>query len=133
MPSLPRGRRNKRPRSKTQYKKDGSVNWKARVPFHGWNPEYRDLYQTSRWQKIRNIIMGRKPVCPVCMHQNKVVPATDVDHVFPHRGNPGDFYDLDNCWALCSFHHMQKTALESNGKEYRTKEEWLDALLGLDD
>ena len=133
MPSLPKGRRNKRPRSKAQYKKDGSVNWKARVPFHGWDPEYHDLYQTSRWQKIRQKILGRGPTCDICMCQHKVLPATDVDHIFPHRGNPGDFYDLDNMWSICRRHHMQKTALESNGVEYRTKEEWIQAILDLDD
>lgn len=133
MPNLPKGRRKKTPRSKSQYKKDGSVNFKARIAFYDHSPEYRTLYQTERWQKMRHKALSKDPVCPICLHRGQVVPATDVDHVFPHRGNPGDFYDMDNIWCLDQACHMKKTALESNGKEYRTKQEWLDAILPLYD
>lgn len=129
MPELPKGRKKKAPRSKTQYHKDGSVNWKARVPFYGYDPDHASMYHTTRWKKIREVILHRNPTCPICMHQNKVVPATDVDHVFAHKGAASLFYDLDNLWALCKYHHNVKTGLESNGCTARGKQEWLEAIL----
>ena len=129
MPSLPSGRRRKRPGNKTRYKKDGSIDWKARVPFYGWDPEYAKMYNTTRWRKIRDIILQRTPTCPICMHEDKLTPAAEVDHVQPHRGDPHLFHSLDNLWGLCTDHHRIKTAMESNGSSWTTKKDWLEAIL----
>lgn len=37
-------------------------------------------------------------------------PATDVDHVIPHRGNERLFWNEQNWQALCYECHSQKTA-----------------------
>lgn len=131
MPSLPRGRKSKTPRSRTHYKKDGSIDWRARKPFHDWNPEYAHLYQTAGWKKLRLVVLQSAPTCPVCMHNNVVTPAKEVDHVLAHRGERELFYDLDNLWALCTPCHRLKTAAESNGALFKTKKEWLDHLVYL--
>ncbi len=132
MPSLPNSRKNKKPRSKAQYKKDGSVNMNARVPFHGWEPEYASLYHTMRWEKIRKTVLQRDPTCPICMHRNQLTAACEVDHVVAHKGDASLFHSLDNLWALCTPCHRQKTACETNGDDFTSKKEWLERLLLLD-
>ena len=131
MPSLPKPRKNRKPRSKAQYK-NGKPDLKARIPFHGWEPEYADLYHTMRWEKIRKVILNRDPMCPICMHRSKLSPASEVDHVKAHKGDPHLFHSLDNLWALCTPCHRQKTACETNGDAFDTKAEWLERLLSLD-
>ena len=44
--------------------------------------------------------------------QGRVVPATIVDHVVPHRGDPDLFWDEANWAALCKRCHDAKTARE---------------------
>lgn len=42
-------------------------------------------------------------------------PATDVDHIVPHKGNHELFWDRDNWQALCHHCHSVKTATEDGG------------------
>ena len=45
-----------------------------------------------------------------CVRQGRVTPASVVDHVVPHRGDAGRFWDQDNWEALCKTCHDRKTA-----------------------
>ena len=131
MPSLPSGRRKKTPRSKTQYTKKGKPDLRYREAFYGWNPEHAALYNTARWEKIRKIVLGRAPMCPICVHMDKLEPAVDVDHVVAHKGDTHLFHSLENLWALCKPHHFQKTAAEANGTFYESKKEWLNHIISM--
>jgi len=55
----------------------------------------------SRWRKARLAFLRDRPLCVQCMDGGRVAPATDVDHVIPHRGNRGLFWDEENWQALC--------------------------------
>jgi 5-methylcytosine-specific restriction protein A len=47
-----------------------------------------------------------------CAAAGRLVPATVVDHVVPHRGNQRLFWDPANWAALCKPCHDAKTARE---------------------
>ena len=40
----------------------------------------------SRWRRARAAFLALHPLCASCRAQGRVVPATVVDHVVPHRG-----------------------------------------------
>ena len=51
-------------------------------------------------------------MCAACRAQGRVVPATVVDHVTPHRGNQRLFWDKGNWAPACKPCHDAKTARE---------------------
>ena len=64
----------------------------------------------SRWAKARKIFLAQHPLCAVCG-----APATDVDHIIPHKGNKRQCWDQSNGQALCHSCHSRKTAREDMG------------------
>ena len=46
-----------------------------------------------RWRRARAAFLARHPLCAACRAQGRVVPATVVDHVVPHRGDQRLFWD----------------------------------------
>lgn len=62
------------------------------------------------WQKRRIAFLSDNPLCADCMKDGIVTPATVVDHVIPHRGDPVKFHDTGNLQPLCERHHNIKTA-----------------------
>jgi len=72
-----------------------------------------------RWRKLRRAHLAREPLCRECLKEGKVTPATDVDHVQPHRGDRDKFWN-GAMQSLCKVHHGAKTALE-NGKRPKVK------------
>lgn len=65
-----------------------------------------------RWRKAREWFLRRNPLCVECLRNGILTPATVVDHVIPHRGDPTLFWDQTNWQALCKPCHDRKTALE---------------------
>lgn len=70
------------------------------------------LYSTERWRRESRRFLERNPVCVDCGELGAVEPATDVDHIRPHRGDRGLFFDRSNWQALCHRCHSRKTARE---------------------
>ena len=73
---------------------------------------YSKLYDTSRWQRLRQYVLGRQPLCRKCLEAKRITPATVVDHIKPHRGDESLFFDEANLQALCKSCHDRKTAKE---------------------
>ncbi len=44
------------------------------------------------------------------------MPATVVDHIKPHRGDPKLFWDQENWQALCARHHDRDKQREERGR-----------------
>ena len=65
---------------------------------------------TYRWQQASEAYRTQHPLCEECVRQGRVTPASVVDHVVPHRGDAGRFWDQDNWEALCKTCHDRKTA-----------------------
>ena len=74
-------------------------------------PDHQRLYNTRRWKKLRLAQLTRQPWCEVCLRANIYTPATDVDHVEPHRGDANIFF-TGALQSLCHTCHSSKTASE---------------------
>lgn len=73
--------------------------------------EYRHLYNTTRWRKLRGWHLAANPLCVMCLPRTQA--ATVVDHVREHKGEVELFFDPLNLQSLCTVHHSStKQALE---------------------
>ncbi|UFT98103.1 HNH endonuclease [Radiobacillus kanasensis] len=61
------------------------------------------------WQKYRVMFLRRNPLCKSCSARGHTVPATEVDHIEPHRGDKELFWDPNNHQGLCNTCHSRKT------------------------
>ncbi len=92
-----------------------------------WRSDKRGSTQrgyTYRWQQYRKGWLRRHPLCgdrlagpspqhSLCVQQQRVTAATDVDHIEAHRGDMGKFWDPENHQSLCGTCHDQyKAAIE---------------------
>lgn len=74
---------------------------------------WRRLYQTKLWLEVlRPQQLLREPFCRACAKRGLRTPATDVDHIEPHKGDLRRFSDPENLQSLCHSCHSRKTALE---------------------
>lgn len=84
-----------------------------------------------RWQKARETYLRNNPLCIDHKQRGKIVAATVVDHIVPHRLSDaidsGDeqriaearerFWDSDNWQPLCKHcHDSRKQRLERSGR-----------------
>ena len=63
----------------------------------------------SKWRVARARFLKKSPLCRKCLAEGRLVPATVVDHIKPHRGDKELFWDEDNFQALCARCHNEKT------------------------
>lgn len=87
---------------------------------------HKDEYRTSqekgynsRWRKVRRIFLKAHPLCEMCRKEGRLVKATVVDHIIPHRGDQELFWDQNNFQALCKSCHDRKTMTEDRYQEYK--------------
>lgn len=73
----------------------------------------------SKWRSARNKFLESNPFCVRCKEQGKLVEATVVDHVKPHRGDRNMFWDESNWQPLCKSCHDKKTMTEDRYEEYK--------------
>jgi 5-methylcytosine-specific restriction enzyme A len=69
----------------------------------------------SKWRKARQEFLRRNPLCAKCNQNGILKVATAVDHIIPHKGDVGLFWDQSNWQALCFSCHSRKTA-KSDGR-----------------
>ncbi len=62
---------------------------------------------STRWLKLRRIVLARDPVCRICGN----AASTDADHVVPIREG-GAKWSLDNLQGACHVCHSKKTRRE---------------------
>jgi 5-methylcytosine-specific restriction protein A len=78
--------------------------------------EYRVLYKSAQWQRMRGYQLSQEPLCRFCAKQGRVEPASVVDHIKPHRGDRKLFFDGFNLQSLCKpCHDSIKQAEEHRG------------------
>lgn len=77
---------------------------------------YRHLYGMAEWRDpkvgIKVVRLMTEPLCRACAEQGISTPATEVDHIDPHRGDIAIFMDFENTQSLCRSCHSKKTAKE---------------------
>lgn len=68
---------------------------------------------TYLWRRASKLFLAEHPLCAECEKENRITPASLVDHIVPHKGNYDLFWDSGNNWqSLCVHHHTVKTANE---------------------
>ncbi|MDW7670566.1 MAG: HNH endonuclease signature motif containing protein [Bacillota bacterium] len=72
----------------------------------------------NRWRKARARYLREHTFCRSCEENGRLVKATVVDHIQPHRGNTDLFWDETNWQPLCKPCHDRKTVLEDGIPEY---------------
>ena len=74
----------------------------------------RKIHSSGRWQKVRQIILQRNPLCadPFGYHKDDgiVVIAEDVDHILGIALRPDLAFVIENLHGLCRACHAQKSA-----------------------
>lgn len=67
------------------------------------------------WGKARASFLSEHPLCVYCDRMGKVVAASVVDHITPHKGDLTLFWDRDNWQALCKLCHDSIKQREESG------------------
>ena len=62
------------------------------------------------WQKVRNRFIKNNPICVVCLKDQRITDADEIDHIVPIKVAPDRRLDTANLQALCRYHHALKTA-----------------------
>lgn len=70
---------------------------------------------TAAWQRLRDAVLCRSPLCAHCKRRGIVTVATDVDHA---NGDPSDNSSA-NLQPLCHSCHSQKTAADHGKSVYQ--------------
>ena len=73
---------------------------------------YNKMYQSSYWKTCRDVQLKKQPFCVECRKGKRLVFATIVDHVIPHKGSWTLFTDENNLQSLCKYHHGIKSQKE---------------------
>ena len=74
--------------------------------------DHHALYGTSQWQRMRQQVLARNPLCCRCQSYGYTEAAIDVDHIVAHDGDTSLFYDMRNLQGLCKRCHSWKTQRE---------------------
>ncbi|AQL56425.1 HNH endonuclease [Abyssicoccus albus] len=82
--------------------------------------EYRKIYQSGRWKKLRHQALVRDGfMCQKCLDIGIYNRAEVVDHIIELKDDISRAFDMDNLQSLCVKHHNEKTLEE---KKRRTRE-----------
>jgi 5-methylcytosine-specific restriction endonuclease McrA len=69
-----------------------------------------------KWQQARVGFLKKHPLCKMHEDIGRVVAATVVDHIIPHRGDMSLFWDRNNWQPLCkTCHDGAKQRQEASG------------------
>lgn len=69
----------------------------------------------GRWQRERLAFLAQHPLCTMCEHEGRVVAATVVDHIIPHKGDYKLMWDRSNWQSLCEQHHNRDKQSQDRG------------------
>ena len=88
------------------------------APGHKRDSAHKRGYD-SRWRRRRGIYLQAHPLCVDCGRSGRLTPASVVDHIIPHRGDPVLMWDETNWQALCKPCHDHKTGTQDSTPEYK--------------
>jgi len=73
--------------------------------------QWSGWYANRRWRRKRKHQLQREPLCRHCLNRGVIEPATEVDHIEPHKGDKHKFWHGE-VQSLCESCHSRKTAAE---------------------
>lgn len=97
----------------------GTQYCEEHAPLHiGEAKSTKEKGYNRSWQKASKLYLASHPMCVRCLRKGKIVPATVVDHIIPHRGDQKLFWNKNNWQSLCKSCHDSKTMTEDRYQEY---------------
>ena len=78
-----------------------------------------------RWQQERGAYLRLHPLCVMHRDGGRTVPATVVDHITPHRGDPLLFWDRTNWQSLCKPCHDGRKQAQEKAADRADPRPWL--------
>lgn len=72
-------------------------------------------YSTPGWRRRRLAQLRSEPLCRYCSQMGQVTPATVADHIEPHRGDRGRFWEGELQSLCASCHNSAKQSEEARG------------------
>lgn len=77
-----------------------------------YDAERRMIYNSRRWQRLRDIKFANDPLCEVCARKGITTPAEDIHHIvsFMSTDDPQQrlwlAYDYSNLMSVCKKCHQ---------------------------
>ncbi len=71
----------------------------------------RRLYDNLRWRKRAKLQLIKEPLCAICLRKGIITPATEADHIVPHKGDEQSFW-FGALQSLCKSCHSGAKAYE---------------------
>lgn len=119
------------------------VSGSGYCPAHAYLADaYRALHEASRpgsnrrgydgrWKKYARRFLAANPLCadPFKRHVGVVTPATQVDHITPHKGDRRLFWDPTNHQPLCASCGGYKSSVEAGGRAESSTRQRFDQLV----
>lgn len=79
-------------------------------------------YGTRRWQRLRRLKLQVNPLCEPYLKQQRLEPATAVDHIVAIRAGGDPYPALEGLMSCCTSCHNRKTRIvEQQGRELTVK------------
>ena len=76
--------------------------------------ERQDIYNTSKWRKLRDAKLLNNPLCEVCLANNIITPADDIHHIISFLSTNDQLkrlelaYNYDNLQSICRKCHQKE-------------------------
>ncbi|GHC61544.1 HNH endonuclease [Limoniibacter endophyticus] len=80
---------------------------------------YRRWYKLAAWERRRQELFARQPLCVKCLEREEVTVADTADHIVPHRGDPELFWSGE-LQSLCASCHSRLKQREELGQDVVT-------------
>ena len=77
--------------------------------------EWMAMYNNRAWRAYRLAFLAEHPLCCNPFDRHGLEPASVVDHIKAHRGDPALFWDASNHQALCTACNSHKAAKYEGG------------------
>jgi 5-methylcytosine-specific restriction protein A len=72
---------------------------------------------TKDWARAAKVFLREHPLCLHCQKLGRLIPANQVDHIKPWRGDRELFWARENWQPLCQSCHSRKTNNEDRGRD----------------
>jgi len=93
--------------NKPKSKKDSNYNANKQIA-------QKYVYNTTKWQRLRDYKIRQNPICEQCLKVDKIEPAVEVHHIQPFMTGKDIAqikflgFDYTNLMSLCAECHSNK-------------------------
>lgn len=78
--------------------------------------QHKHIYNSKEWKALRDDHLAKNPLCKYCNDFGRVVAASVVNHIEPHRGDKALAFDPANLESACETCHNVHSDAQDKGK-----------------